>query len=302
MQHLYRSFAETHILPLYLQPDWLDAVCPNGWSAAITTDAGGDVTGLLPYARTRRYGLPTIVPPRLTQYNAPWLQYPDQQGFKTASRYAFQKKVIAELVAQLPKTAFSKFVLPPQQRDNLAWHWQGYKEKVLYTYQMLPQDINQIRRDYKNTVRTNLIKAQQRVAILQSDNPQVLSDLVAKVFRRKNASNPYPQALILEVFGRLRQIEQCTLLVAHDLDSQQPHAALLLAWDDQYVHGVLTGQDERFKDSCAPFLLYDHAIEFAQKQGKTLDLEGSMQPNIEHFFRSFGAVQTPYSVMRKYGW
>jgi hypothetical protein len=42
------------------------------------------------------------------------------------------------------------------------------------------------------------------------------------------------------------------------------------------------------------------AIKKLRNQGyRILDLEGSMQPGIEQFFRSFGAEMTPYYRIRK---
>lgn len=300
-QDLYRAYASRHALPLYLQPAWLDVVCGDqAWHAAVALDASGEVTGLLPWQKSRRFGLPIIQPPRLTQYSGLHLHYPEQEHFKLQSRYAFTKKVIGQLTAQLPRVAMTKWALHPSHRENLYWHWQGYRESVLYTYRLAPQAMQLTRQNYKNTVRTNLLKAAQQVDIRECHDPQVLHHLVSLVFKRKGMLNPYPLDLVTRVYERLRQMHASTILVAYDLATNAPHSALLLATDATEMHCILTGQDEQYKSSCSLFLLYDHMIELATLSGKTLDLNGSMQPGIEHFFRSFGAVSTPYSLLRKW--
>ncbi len=300
-QDLYRDYAARHALPLYLQPTWLDAVCgEEAWHAIVTQDSSGRVTGLLPWQKSRRLGLPVIQPPRLTQYSCVHLHYPEQQPFKLHSKYAFTKRVIAEITAQLPRTVMTKWTLHPNQNTNLYWHWHGYRESVLYTYRLAPQAIQSIRQNYKNTVRTDLQKAAQQVAVRECYDPQVLYQLVLLVFRRKGMHTPYSRDLITRVYERLRQMQACTILVAYDLATNEPHSGLLFATDATEMHCILTGQDEQYKSSCSLFLLYDHMIELAAQTNKTLDFNGSMQPGIEHFFRSFGAVSTPYSVLRKW--
>jgi hypothetical protein len=227
--------------------------------------------------------------------------YPEQKHFKQTSVYAFEKKVIGDLAAQLPKVAMTKLVMPPTIRNNLSWQWLGYKELVQYTYRIQPSpDMATTRSGYKNTVRTNIIKAQERVVIRESDDPDILFDLLKNVFQRKLLPNPYTRTYIRNMFFRLRQMRTATLLVAYDIVTDAPHSALLLASDATEMHGLLTGQDAQYKSSCSLFLLYDHMIELAHKQAKTLDFDGSMQPSIEHFFRSFGGECVPYAVLRKF--
>jgi hypothetical protein len=300
-QDIYRSYASSKSLPLFMQPQWLDAVCGDqDWYASVALDASGDITGLLPWVRTWRYGFSVIQPPLLTQYLGVHFHYPKQKHFKLTSVYAFEKKVIGDLAAQLPRVAMTKIVMPPTMRNNLSWQWLGYKESVQYTYRIpTGPDIASLRSAYKNTVRTNMIKAQEHVVIRESEDPDLLFDLLNSVFRRKLLPNPYTRSYIRNMFFRLRQMQAGTLLVAYDIATDAPHSALLLASDATEMHGVLTGQDAQYKNSCSLFLLYDRMIELAQKEGKILDMNGSMQPSIEHFFRSFGGECTPYAVLRK---
>jgi hypothetical protein len=301
MQNLYRSFAQKHDLPLHLQPQWLDAISGDaGWGACVVTDGSGDLMGLMPYFVESKLGFKMITMPTGNQYSGPFFFYPPQELFKEVTKAAFEKRVISEIVAQLPKTISTKIVLRPEIKNNLPWHWLGYKEKVQYTYRMpIGSDMSQVRANYKRSVRTDLNKARQQSSVKVLNDPQLLYDFAMSVFRKKGVPIPYPHNHVHRIMERLEPMGQAKILVATDLATDEPYSAMLVANDNHQNHLILNGQSNNAKGACSIYLLFDHMIELSMQEGRILDLEGSMDATIEHFLRSFGGQLTPYSVITK---
>lgn len=83
------------------------------------------------------------------------------------------------------------------------------------------------------------------------------------------------------------------VLAAIDKD-EKIHSILLYVWDHKsayYLHGLTR---QAFKNTGSMSLLLWEAIKRSKMSVKSFNFEGSMNPNIERYFRSFGGVQTPY--------
>jgi len=46
--------------------------------------------------------------------------------------------------------------------------------------------------------------------------------------------------------------------------------------------------------------LYWQSVENASKRVQSYDFEGSMNPKIEHIYRNFGAIRTPYHCFYRF--
>lgn len=301
MQNLYRDFAGKHALPLHLQPQWLDAVCGDvGWGACVVTGKNGSVQSVMPYYLKKKLGMDWITLPPYTQYGGPFFQYPETHGMKNSSLLGFEMEMIGQLQKQLPDSRFFKISMRPNQKYHLPWQWLGYTESVQYTY-LFPSDMcmHDVRMSYKNKLRVNLAKAKESVEVRVINDAELLYDLMGYVFKKRNKKNPYPKQQLQNLYANLAPLGQAQILAAFELKTNQPVAATLIAQDQNQMHCIISGQNNQYKDARAMNLLFDTMIEQALNQGKTLDLEGSMIPNIEHFFRSLGGVLTPYSVISK---
>ena len=69
--------------------------------------------------------------------------------------------------------------------------------------------------------------------------------------------------------------------------------------DQESVYYLISGTDEKFRNSQALTLLIYQGILLAIKENKKFDFEGSMKKNIEIFFRKFGAEQKQYFDISK---
>jgi hypothetical protein len=299
----YERFCSSHDVPLQLQPWWLDAVCgPQNWGACIARDQGRNTTGVLPWYRTRRFGLPVIIQPPFTTYSGPWLEYPQNPDFKLASRYAFEKKTYTDLLLQLPRTALFKQNFRPEITNHLPFYWEGFSQTTRYTYIMADtRDMQRLESGFKNTLRTDLRKAESATRIFREDDQaDLVFDLNRKSFERKAEKQPYRLNTFQNLHAALLQRGQAACFIARDRASGIPHAGLYLAFDTYRASILMTGMDPTVKTSCGVYGLFLEAIRHCGTHGLSLDFEGSMHPAIEHSFRAFGAQLTPYHQVWKY--
>lgn len=300
----YSEFCRTAYVPLQLQPWWLDAVCTaDRWSVALAYDRGGRITGALPYFLNRRWGLPVIQLPPFTAYAGPWLQYPDNPDFKAGSRYGFERQVMTELIAQLPRFAFFQQHFRPEVHNWLPFYWAGFHQTTRYTY-VLPGTGNTevLYKNLKNKLRTDLRTAARETEVLRESDPDLLFWLNRQSFQRKGLPQPYRRTAFDRLHAALTVRGQSAGFIARDRVTGVPHAGLFLAHDDRQASLLLSGFDP------APGLrsralhgLYWEAVLFCAAKGLSLDFEGSMEPGIERALRAFGGQLTPYFQVWKAG-
>jgi hypothetical protein len=81
--------------------------------------------------------------------------------------------------------------------------------------------------------------------------------------------------------------------------AQHIHAAILVIYDSLSAYYLVSSIDPDFRGSGAATLLIRQALTFLSPKTKKFDFEGSMIPGVEHSFRKFGAIQTPYFRIKK---
>lgn len=300
----FEEFCRSHYVPIHLQPWWLDAVCVAGaWNVCVAADKSGAILGVLPWYLTRKAGFPVILQAPLTAYTGAWLSYPSNPNIKPQSRYSFEKKVFDELIGQLPDTAFFQQNFYPDITNWLPFYWAGFRQTTRYTYIFNDlQDLEKIKAGFKNTLRTDLKKAEQAVEIQREDGEaRLLFRLHEMSFGRKNRRPPYSFDTFLRLHTALSERRQSACFIARDSHSGEPHAGLYLVFDAQRASVLITGADPAFKSSCAVWILFWEAMRFCSERGLSFDFEGSMEKDIERAFRAFGAQLTPYHQIWKAG-
>ncbi len=300
----YLEYSREAYFPLQFQPWWLDAVCGSEhWQACVAVDKGGALIGALPYFLRRQWGMNTISLPPLSAYAGPWLVYPDNPDFKRHSRYTFEKAVCEALIAQLPKTAFFSQNFHPDLQNWYAFYTKGFRQTTRYTYCFEPiQDLQACFDAFKSGVRANLKKMEQAVDIVRADKrADLIFALHCDGLRQKGLGAPCQPAVFGRLHDALQTRGQSAGWLAMDKNDGTPHAGLYLAFDQRKASLLVSGLETRHRGSCAIYGLIWEAIQFASHKGLALDFEGSMDPGVEHLFRSFGAIMKPYFSVWKAG-
>lgn len=295
----YIIFSDSHPLPLFFQPWWLDSACAEGeWDVCLSQDKSGGIRGVLPYYLTTRYGFRLARMPLLTPYLGVWFCYPEGLS-NTHSRVSFEREVTAELIGQLPRVAYYEQHFLPSFTDWLPFYWQGFSQQTFYTYQFSPtSDTEALFSGLKSNVRNKIRKARKEVRVEESDSPEECFRLLELTFRRRRKKMPFSFVSFSKLDAVLKRKGRRKIYLAKD-GAGHTHGAIYLAWDDSCMYNLALGVDSEYMQSGASPLLLWQGITDAMEAGLAFDFEGSMISGVEQLFRSFGARQTPYFTIFK---
>lgn len=296
-KEVYKDWCQKHPeIPLFLQHDWISTVAkPLQWDVALV-GSFNDVQAFMPYFKKRKMKFEIITVPPLTPYIGPWIHYPE--GQKEATRLSYEKKVMEQLINQLPKT--DKFIqyFHPDVTNWLPFYWSGFVQSTRYTY--ILDDLTNADVLYQNlqgNIRREIAKAEKTLTIREANSVEELHRLKENDYRSKGEELNYSSAYFNRVFEKLQQKEACKVWVAEK--DGVTIASILIAWDDESAYYLSGAANPKFKSSGAMSLLLWTSILFSAGVTNQFNFEGSMIEPIERFFRAFGAKQTPYFEIRK---
>jgi len=299
-KYKYKLFCEEEIsVPIFSQPWWLDAVAEDGmWDVAVV-EKGGKIWATMPYYIRKRYGFTFITMPKLTQTLGPYIKYP--QGQKYYKKLSWEKELRDELIDQLP--LFDYFYQQWNHSVNnwLPFYWRGFSQTTRYTYVI--QESIKIE-DFDDLIENDIRRRRRRKAektgiiIIESNDVDVLYQLICQTFGRQGIQVPFSLALINKLYKACKANAAAKILVAKD-QSNNDIAANLLVADKSSVYYLLGGIRTDKKDLGGMDVVQHESIKYALSEGKNFDFEGSMLEGVEKYFRSFGAIQKPYFAISK---
>lgn len=278
---------------LFCRRWWLDAVCSEGYELIEVEQNGQLAAGMAlpwgPHGRRR-----SIRMPRLTQTLGPLLRPAEAQKYET--RLSDEMELLRELVARIPSC--HEFSINCHYRlDNwLPFYWAGYRQTTRYTYVLEDLgDLESVYRGMSAKTRNTIRKAEKAgIAVEESDDFDAFLRLLEMTFTRQEMPLPYSRALLRRLDLACQERNARKLLFARDA-AGAPHAAIYLVHDPKCAYYLMQGTDPALRASGAPLLAQWRAIQLAASLSRRYDFEGSMIEGVEHVFRSFGAVQKPYS-------
>ncbi len=295
---LYRDFCHTvPDVPVFAQPWYLDACAEGGaWDVVLAREAGR-VVAALPYFYKQKGPFRYATMPPFVKWLGPYV-LPEFRGVLKK-----EHGLLTELIGQLPVFAAFKQNFYPTATNWLPFYWQGFRQTTNYTYQLHGlRQLASLEAGLNRNIRRNIQKAAQQVRVVHDLGPEQFFRLNKMSFDRQGL--PFP--ITWEQFRR-----HDAALAAHQarqfffaVDAQgRIHSAAYLIWDQQTAYYHLSGDDPALRESGAGILLIWEAIRYASEVlGRDcFDFEGSMLPAIERIRVQFGAVQTPYFFVWKYG-
>jgi hypothetical protein len=267
---------------------WLDAVAEGRWRANAVEDDGEVAAAWPTVVRATRWGEVHEGAP-LTPFLGPLFR-PEASDLKRRSN---EVKRLEELVAALGSAAHVEARCNPafDYWTPLAWH--GFTQTTHYTWR-LPRldDLEAVFAEARENVRREVRKARKRGV---SVGRVSLRELTSLNERTGGAAATTRALERVETAAEARGAS--TILGARDGEGRL-HAAGYFIYDDSFAYYLLGASDPDLRTSGAPSLLLWTAIEQAGERGLGFDFEGSMVRGVERFFRGFGGVPTPYSIVR----
>ena len=265
-------------LPIYMQDWWLDTVCgERHWEAILLEGKKGQAIAALPlYLPIREVA---VMPP-FTQTLGPWIE-PFPTDMKYTTRLGRRQAILAELIRRLPSTSYLAHNCHHELTDWLPFYWAGFRQTTRYTY-IIPADTTteEIYANMSANIRRNIAKAEKRFQAQAESHISIdeFMRLQTITFDRQGERlSTYQQQTLPRLIEACRQHGQGDLWACRD-EAGTILSAAFITW----TTGATSQQ-----------LLWT-MIQQSVQQGRAFDLEGSMLPGVERFFREFGAIQTPY--------
>ncbi|KLO24339.1 hypothetical protein X275_00645 [Marinitoga sp. 1197] len=289
----YIQFCEKEKIPIFSQYWWLDAVCGReNWDVALF-ESGGEIWGSLPYYKKKKYTLTLLTMPKLTQKLGPYIKYPKKQSYY--KKISWEKKVMIELIKQLPKFDFYSQNWDYNYQNWLPFYWNGFKQTTRYTYVIEKNNtLQEIEKNFHSDIRRRMKKVkEQGIKIIETDDYKTFYKINKMTFERKKQKISYTLNLVEKIYIKSKERNSVKILFAKDKNNEI-HAAGFFVYDKDSVYYLMGGINPEKKDTGAMNLIIYEGIKFAIKNNLNFDFEGSMIESIEKYFRSFGAVQKMY--------
>jgi hypothetical protein len=287
-------------IPLLCQGWWLDAVCGlDNWGAVIV-EKGRDVIGALPYYVTRGpFGLPQIVMPQLTQHQAIWIRYQENQDY--LRRMSYERKVMHAVIDRLDSLGIAYYSqhFHYSITNWLPFLWKGFQQTTRYTYILEDlSDLDRVHDDFERDKRVWIRKA-SRTLSLGYDLPVLDFYRMAVVSLAKQGMEiTYPFGLMESVFRAAYERGQGRSIYCRDA-SGSILGGLFVIWDEKNAHLLISAFDPDHRGSGLGAFLTWEAIKLVAPLTMKCDFTGSIVQTYERAFRAFGGVQKPYFNIRK---
>jgi len=299
-KELYRNYCKDNInLPIFLRDWWLDAVCGEDWDVLIKEEKSR-ILAVMPYYIHKKYSFKSILPPHLSPINGLWINY--AEGMHQTTRYTLEIDVMSYFAKEIDNLRVDYFSQKIHHSISnwLGFFWNGFKQTTHYTYRI--NDLSNIDEVYQNIAskkRRLIKKAYENIIIDNNISNKDFYNILSMSFARQAKDIPYPYSLFERIEEECSKRESSTKLVAKDNEGNI-HAVMYLVYDQDVCYTLASGGDPKYRDSGAMALLNWEAMRVAHSKGKKeFDFTGSIIPNIEKFFRFYGATLTPYYIIEK---
>lgn len=271
---------------LFEQPWWLDIVAQDEWQEVVVEETG-EIVGRLPFCfRDNSIELPT-----LTQTCGIWIKESEQGVNDSLSR---EKKIIFELLGQLPKFKSFKVAFDTSRQYFLPFLWKGFKVSPRISYRISDlADADKIYGNFSKTVKKNIKSAKKKVEISTISDVNVLLNIMDKTFAAQGRKYPVSREIVSRIVEECDRRGNGKMYTAVDRQGNV-HACSYFVYDENVFYYLIAGTDSEYRSSGAQTLILWEAIQYAAQVSKIFDFEGSMVEGIETFFRRFGGTPVVY--------
>lgn len=151
----------------------------------------------------------------------------------------------------------------------------------------------------KDTMRRNIKAAEKELTVSDSvTNLNELFEFHKQTLADKGRELPYTLNDLKRIMDAAAGAGAAKMWVARNHDKVE--AIVWTIWDKETSYYFMGGQNPAATNYKAMSLLLWHAMRDAKKMGrKYFDLEGSMDPGVERFFRGFGGERILYMILLK---
>lgn len=267
---------------------YLDLVAPD-WDAIVALDDANKYETIMPVPWLRKMGMRYVQQPLFCQ----------QLGIYT-------------LAASIKQELYAKFIehINAKFRYVIGYHFNTdnqlpinlIQEQTFTLYLNLDKPYQKIAQLYTRDRKTNLKRAQK--AALQLQRSQDIEHLIT-FFKTETASNIYGGVsedaynLLRKLYLSLEEKGLAELYYTLDATGKPNAGCLFIIWRNKIVY-IYNAAASNGRKQNGRTLILDHIISKYSSQNMILDFESpdEREPNIVNFYRSFGSIEMPISVLK----
>jgi hypothetical protein len=293
---VYRQLcAKEDSIPVFSRDWWLDAVCGENWEALVLEKKGRVYAAMPMYIPCRRI----IVMPYYTQTMGIWFAG-ESADTKYSSSLARRQAVCIYFIGQLRKYRRFSQNFSYEFTDWLPFYWEGYSQTTRYSYVLNGlKDIDKALANMSEQTRRHIKKAERQSILVRRGIPEDdFLKIQSLTFRRQHKKNNQSSAVLRRLIDAARKRGQGDIFGGYDKEGNL-HAVAFVVWQNSSAYYIAGGGDPTLRSSGAHSLVLWEAIKYVAQYTDVFDFEGSMIPGVEHFFREFGAIQTPYFTITR---
>lgn len=300
-KQVYIKFCQVEqSIPIFMQNGWLDAVCSKGttWDVVLARDEKGAIIGVLTYQVKQKWRLTILNEPLLSPFCGVWIK--NKNSTKLYEKHFLAKKILEELIKQLPIFHFAHFRFSTTLTDWQPFFWAGFKQTTRYTYQLDLTQTNNLFAQFNQNTQRNIRKAEKIFTISTSDDLDKFLKISNLTFDRQNTKSPIPYSIWQKADVFLKTNNLRTIYFAKNTEGAI-EAAIYIVFDKKTAYYLAGGATETGRQQGAMHFLLHKAINDAKERRlDVFDFEGSMLQGVEAFFRGFNGKLTPYFSIWKY--
>ena len=274
---------------IYSYSWWLDTVAQDQWDYCEVRNNEG-IQAVLPYKVTKVNGrMKSIGNASMCQMMGVHLK---PSLAKYSKQLSYQKNMMYLLIDQLPEAESMDFQFHYSLSNWQPFYWRGFQQTTNYTYVLdnLSEEI--LWEGLRSNIRTDIKKSKKILSVRDDLEIEQFISVYKKTFLRQGREMAYGEKFIKNLDRACTKRGQGRRSFAIDKDNRV-HAVIYTVWDKNSAYYIMGGADPDLRNSGAhSFLLWD-SILFTSRFVKKFDFEGSMNENIERFFRAFGGRQMP---------
>jgi len=249
--------------------------------------------------RDRKAGFSFFENPPYTPHIGWMFENKSQNHAKALSHNKNAMEVLADFMQGLPVGVIS-CAFPFSASDMQPFIWKKFKVVPRYTYRLpLALPVEELEKRMTTEYRNRLRKAvKDGLSVEKITDYDVVKKLVLKTFDRKNKA--IDTDLLEKILSGFADASNSFAFAA--MNNGQPVSATLTIHDKSTAYYLLGGYDSdpAAKHGGAGILCIWQSILHSRESGlATFDFEGSMLPEVEPFFRRFGADLVPYFTVNK---
>jgi len=256
------------------------------------------IVGGIPLPYTKRYGIKFAVNPPFTPYLGVIFK---ENDYKYTKKLSFEKR-LSKLIAENIKdfAPYMEYSFHYNFVDAQPFIWTGFSVKPHYTYVLnLDEPLNSILGNMEKDTRNRVVKASKYNIEFFDASPNKMAELTFLTYARKNQKPPYSKQAYekyLDIFSKNKTVKAIMAKDKNDL-----LAGGVIVYDGRRAYYLIGCVNPKSAYSGIGQLVIWNLVKYSKDMLglKEFDFEGSMNENIERFFRGFGGKLTqPYSIYK----